>query len=426
MPRHREFGRHYNRPDKKRQEFPFIPAFSKEALCIIGGVSGAFSLKIGHIKFARFFAQQIEYGGDFLQEAKHRPLALPAAYFFRMLLFLLATLLLVPFFPAAQAAQPDSDSETRYVLPLGRAVGIKLFSEGVLVVGLSDVSTSQGPVSPARTCGLREGDVITSINRTQVNSIEQVQAVLQQTQEQALNMEVKRGETREELTAQAVQCSTDGAYKLGAWIRDSMAGIGTLTFTDPSTGLFGTLGHGINDIDTSVLMTLQSGAILPATVENIVKGVDGKPGELRGRFDTKTDWGTLYANTPRGVFGHLDQTAQTLSGTPVPVARPEQVHTGSATILANIVGNSVEEYTVEIVKLFPDAADSRDLMLKVTDPKLLEQTGGIVQGMSGSPILQDGRLVGAVTHVLIDHADRGYGILAQHMLEAAESAAQAG
>ena len=200
-----------------------------------------------------------------------------------------------------------------------------------------------------------------------------------------------------------------------------MAGIGTLTFVDPESGLFGTLGHGINDVDTAVLMKLQSGAITPASVASVVKGLDGQPGELRGSFSADTDLGTLYANTEQGVFGHLKDPAA-FRGQAVPVAQPQEVHTGEATILANIVGSTVEEYSVEILKVYNDAADTRDLMLQVTDPRLLDQTGGIVQGMSGSPILQDGKLVGAVTHVLIDHADRGYGIFAQHMLDAAQKA----
>ena len=189
--------------------------------------------------------------------------------------------------------------------------------------------------------------------------------------------------------------------------------------TPPETGRFGTLGHGISDVDTAVLMKLQRGAITPASIAGVVKGVDGRPGELRGSFSSGKDLGTLYANTTCGVFGHLTNAAAQ-GGTPVPVALPQQVHTGPATIRSNVSGTQVEEYTVEILKVYEHTGDSRDLMLKVTDPRLLAQTGGIVQGMSGSPILQDGKLVGAVTHVLIDHADRGYGIFAQRMLEQAD------
>ena len=356
-----------------------------------------------------------------MQDTNERHGSGVAVWFFRTLLLLAAAVVMtVALVPGAQAAE-SQNSAPRSVIPLGRAVGIKLFAQGVLVVGLSDITTDQGLASPARACGLQEGDVITHINDAQVSSIEEVQTILQDLEGQEMELTVLRDEESQEVTTRAAQCSTDGAYKLGDWIRDSMAGIGTLTFVDPETGLFGTLGHGINDVDTAVLMKLQSGAITPASVAGVVKGVNGRPGELRGAFSSSQDLGTLYANTESGVFGHL-QDPGTFTGTPVPVATAEEVHTGQATILANVAGTEVEEYTVEILKVYSNTSDTRDLMLRVTDPRLLEKTGGIVQGMSGSPILKDGKLVGAVTHVLIDHADRGYGILAQNMLDQAVQA----
>ncbi len=218
------------------------------------------------------------------------------------------------------------------------------------------------------------------------------------------------------MTAQAVKCSSDGAYKLGAWIRDSMAGIGTLTYYDPQSGAFGALGHGISDVDTAQLMPLESGGIMGAQVVDVSKGECGVPGVLHGAFQTGTDLGSLWANTPSGVFGTLWDTQLVQGHQPVPVARPEQVELGQATILSNISGDTVEEYTVEITRMFSGSdGDTRDLMLCVTDPRLLETTGGIVQGMSGSPILQNGRLVGAVTHVLLDDPTMGYGIFAENM-----------
>ena len=343
-----------------------------------------------------------------MQDTNERHGSGVAVWFFRTLLLLAAAVVMtVALVPGAQAAE-SQNSAPRSVIPLGRAVGIKLFAQGVLVVGLSDITTDQGLASPARACGLQEGDVITHINDAQVSSIEEVQTILQDREGQEMELTVLRDEESQEVTTRAAQCSTDGAYKLGAWIRDSMAGIGTL-------------GHGINDVDPAVLMKLQSGAITPASVAGVVKGVNGRPGELRGAFSSSQDLGTLYANTESGVFGHL-QDPGTFTGTPVPVATAEEVHTGQATILANVAGTEVEEYTVEILKVYSNPSDTRDLMLRVTDPRLLEKTGGIVQGMSGSPILQDGKLVGAVTHVLIDHADRGYGILAQNMLDQAAQA----
>ena len=344
-----------------------------------------------------------------MQDTKRHPAVLLA------LVVLAALVMSLALAPGARAARP-----TRSVIPMGSAVGIKLFSQGVLVVGFTDVVTEAGPANPARQAGMREGDVITHLDGQAVSSIEEVRDILAQEGGEDLDLTIRRDGREEEMTVRAVQCAADGAYKLGAWIRDSMAGIGTLTFADPETGLFGTLGHGVNDVDTSVLMQLQSGSITPAAVAGVVKGEDGRPGELRGAFTADTDLGTLFANTEQGVFGYLTDPSS-LTGQVVPVAEPGQVHPGPATILANVSGTRVEAYDVEILKVFDHALDTRDLMLKVTDQDLLAQTGGIVQGMSGSPILQDGRLAGAVTHVLIDHADRGYGILASHMLDRAEN-----
>ena len=339
-------------------------------------------------------------------EQKARPwvLALAAA-------LLLAAVTLPP---AARAA-----SETRTVVPVGRAVGIKLFSDGVMVVGFSEVASDQGRAAPARDCGLREGDIITHINREEVDTIEEVQAALQQAGDAGLSIRALRDDQTIQFTAHAVRCGSDGQYKLGAWIRDSMAGIGTVTFWDPESGTFGALGHGINDVDTAQLMPLQSGSILYSEVVDVQKGAKGTPGQLQGAFQVNTDLGELWANTGCGVYGRLSDTGLTDGLEPVAVTQRSQVKTGPAVIRSNVAGDQVEEYSVEITRIFPEKeGDTRNLMLKVTDPRLLETTGGIVQGMSGSPILQDGKLVGAVTHVLVNDPARGYGILAETMLAA--------
>ena len=286
---------------------------------------------------------------------------------------------------------PDSP---RLLVPVGRAVGIKLFSDGVMVVGFSQIPAAGGGAVPAKTCGLREGDVITHINAAEVDTIEEVQAQLSQIGGEEMSIRAIRDGKPLQVTAQAVKCSTDGSYKLGAWLRDSMAGIGTITYYDPVTGEFGALGHGINDVDTALLMPLESGGILSATVTDVKKGAKGEPGELHGDFDLTADIGSLWANTSHG----------------------------RATIYSNIAGEEVCSYEVEITKLHPNATDGRDMTIKVTDPALLKATGGIVQGMSGSPIIQNGRLVGAVTHVLVGDPTQGYGILAENMLETAQAA----
>jgi len=321
---------------------------------------------------------------------------------------------------AAEAAVMTGPGEVRRVVPVGRAVGVKLFSDGVLVVGFSQIPAAGGTAAPARECGLKEGDIITHINASEVDTIEEVQAQLSAIGGEEMSIRCLRGGKQVQVTAQAVKCSTDGSYKLGAWLRDSMAGIGTVTYVDPETGAFGALGHGINDVDTAQLMPLESGGVLSASVESVKKGKRGEPGELHGTFDMSGDIGSLAANTSSGIFGTL--TGDDLARMePVEVATAEQVKAGPAVIYSNVSGDEVRAYDVEIVKLFPHAEDGRDMMIRVTDPELLEQTGGIVQGMSGSPILQDGRLVGAVTHVLVGDPTQGYGILAQKMLKTAES-----
>ncbi|MCD7733818.1 MAG: SpoIVB peptidase [Clostridiales bacterium] len=319
--------------------------------------------------------------------------------------------------PGGETVACLSAGESRYLVPVGHTVGIKLFSRGVMVVALSDVTTREGSSSPARDCGLKTGDIITSINGQQVNSIEEVQSAVQDSGG-SLDIQASRSGRELSLTAQAAACLADGSYRLGAWVRDSMAGIGTVTFYDPETGVFAALGHGINDVDTGLLMPLQSGAVMPSVVSGLIRGEQGIPGELHGSFDLTQDLGQLTANTDWGVFGIAGEGC--FDGEAVEVAAAREVRTGAAAILANVEGDTVEEYAVEILRVYPSGGDQhRSLLLQVTDQRLLDATGGIVQGMSGSPILQNGKLVGAVTHVLVNDPTRGYGILIEDMLEAA-------
>ena len=310
-------------------------------------------------------------------------------------------------------------AQRRYVVPVGHTVSIKLFSRGVMVVGLADVATEQGDTSPARQCGLRTGDIITHIDGRQVDTIEEVQSLLQAAGGETMAIQLTRGGRMVETETAAVQCMNDGSYRLGAWIRDSMAGIGTITYYDPDSGKFAALGHGINDIDTKLLMPLESGAIMGARVSDVQTGQKGTPGELHGTFDLEQDLGTLYANTDCGVFGVTSGAGGCFAGEAVPVAAKREVKVGAATILSNVEGDSVEEFDVEILRIYRcTGQDSRSMMIRVTDEDLLARTGGIVQGMSGSPILQDGKLVGAVTHVLVNDPTCGYAIFADTMLEA--------
>ena len=293
--------------------------------------------------------------------------------------------------------------EERQLIPVGKAVGIKLFADGVLVVSVSPVQGTEETRSPAKECGLKEGDILLTFNGEKIRSTEHLQAML-----------AENGETAAELTASPVVCE-DGGIRLGAWIRDSMAGVGTLTYYDPATGSYGALGHGITDVDTAELMPLASGSIMETMVKAVKKGQRGDPGELKGDFTVQRDVGTVTVNS---IFGTVED-AGFISGEAVSVAEPEEVHAGEASILCTISGSDTRAYEVEILRVNPRSRDGRDLLLRVTDPELLETTGGIVQGMSGSPILQDGRLVGAVTHVLVANPAEGYGIFLENMLTTA-------
>ena len=297
---------------------------------------------------------------------------------------LLALLLCTaPFGAGVTASAAGSESSARMLVPVGHTIGIKLFARGVLVVKLSDGGT------PAKDCGLQTGDVIVKCGGVSVTSTEQFQTLLQE----------------------------------NGGIRDSMAGIGTMTYYDPATGAFGALGHGITDVDTAQLMPFSSGSILPSTVKAVKKGASGAAGELRGDFDLTRDLGTLSANTASGVFGTVEESdfTESLTGA-LPVAKASEVRTGPAVILSNVEGDHVAEYDVEILQIVEGSADGRDLVISVTDPELIAATGGIVQGMSGSPILQNGKFVGAVTHVLLNDPTKGYGILMETMLKAGQAA----
>jgi len=334
-----------------------------------------------------------------------------------------AAVLCVCMIAAAGLVRTSADSVSELtagtkVIPMGKAVGIKLFSDGVLVVGLSGVETENGSASPGKSCGLKAGDVITHINGSEVDTIEQVQKLLSEQGEGSLTIQAVRRDKALQLTAQAVE-NKQGVPQLGVWLRDSMAGIGTVTFYDPNSGTFAALGHGVNDTDTATLMPLEKGSIMPASVSEVKKGLPGQPGELHGQFDLTKDLGELKANTEKGLFGTSEALTIPKGARAMETARRAEVKTGKATILSNVRGDKVEEFDVELVCVDQNSSGTRNMLLKVTDPELLSMTGGIVQGMSGSPIIQDGKLVGAVTHVLVNDPTRGYGIFIENMLEVA-------
>lgn len=299
----------------------------------------------------------------------------------------------------------------------GTPFGIKLYMDGVLIVGMSDVATAGGAVNPAAAAGIRVGDTIVSINGQAVTTNEEVAKLVNRSGGRTLALRIRRDGV--EFTASFTPARpVDGnGWRAGLWVRDSTAGIGMLTFYDPSTGAYGGLGHPVCDGDTGSPVSVSGGEIVPARIYGVQKSVKGSPGELNGGFEPGR-LGTLEENADCGLFGGLSQYPG--GGNAMQVAMKQEVHTGAAQILTTVEGKKPTLYEIEIRQVRTSAAAGvRNMVIRITDPVLLEKTGGVVQGMSGSPILQDGRLVGAVTHVLVDDPESGYGVFAETMLEEA-------
>ena len=312
---------------------------------------------------------------------------------------------------AAELPQPG-----KKLIPLGRTTGIKLFSKGTMVVGFSALESTG--TCPAKAGGLKEGDVLLALNGHEITGNEMLTALLTALPDENAVFTVLRNGQEETVKVKAVYDESMGCHRIGAWIRDSVAGIGTITFVDPETGVFGALGHGICDADTGQLVTFGTGSVMPSSVTGVEKSKNGTPGQLCGQFDLVHDQGWLVSNCDSGIYGMLTEDDLYEARDAVDVAEIDEVREGEAVILSNVEGTATEEYDVRILKVYGDR-DGRDLLLEVTDPDLLSVTGGIVQGMSGSPIIQDGKLVGAVTHVLVNDPTRGYGIFIENMLDAA-------
>ena len=313
---------------------------------------------------------------------------------------------------AANAALCDASQ----LVPLGTAAGISLSTEGVLVVGLSGVKSSDETVYPARDAGICEGDLIVSINGVQINCAEDLQKSMGGDGEQ-LMVTVRRG--GDEMTFPVSPVRTEeGLVRIGVWIRDNMLGIGTLTFYDPESGIYGALGHGINEKNSGQLLSIAGGDLLRSTIEGVKRGEAGTPGELQGTYEPESRIGSVLANTAAGIFGILDQAPDARA---VPLTRASDVKLGDAKILSCVDGGEPREYSIRICALYRMGdAGNRDMLIEVTDKDLIEKTGGIVQGMSGSPIIQNGCIVGAVTHVLVNNPCKGYGIFIENMLSAYE------
>lgn len=303
------------------------------------------------------------------------------------------------------------------LIPSGQSFGIKFFTEGVIVVGLSDIKTENGSENPAFAAGIRVRDVILAIDGSKVNTVEEVSSIVEKSEGRQLSLTIKRNNSNFEVKVAPKKPSRESSYRIGAWVRDSTAGIGTITYIDPFNNNFAALGHGICDVDTGDLLLLNKATVYTAQITGINKGERGKPGELRGVFLEDSQLGFLNINSQSGIFGKFDSTNNIEDA--IPIAFKQDIAEGDAKILCTIDGIKPQYYSIQITKVYRNSTlYSKNMMIKVTDENLLSKTGGIIQGMSGSPIIQNGKIVGAVTHVLVNDPQRGFGIFIENMLEA--------
>lgn len=307
------------------------------------------------------------------------------------------------------------ESGEKYVNVSGKPFGVKMFCDGVMVVGFSDILTDSGYKNPAKAAGLKTADIITAIDDTPVQTNEDVERIITKNGHRPLKISyIRQDKERQSYLVCAVDKNTSG-YRSGMWVRDSGAGIGTMTFYDTERGYFAGLGHGIKDADTRQELRLLSGEIVPVKITGIVKSKNGSAGRLKGQFISALPRGKLLYNGATGVCG----TAYGFdSDNMMPVASAGEIKEGDAYILTTISGTQPRRYKIKIEKISLNSRDqNKNLVIRITDQRLLSLTGGIVRGMSGSPIVQSGKLVGAVTHVFVNQVDRGYGIFAENMLK---------
>lgn len=299
------------------------------------------------------------------------------------------------------------------VYPGGMPFGVKFFTEGVTVVGFSDIECGGKQLNPAKDAGIRQKDIITHVGGKPLADAASLTEAVETSEGRPLTLRCLRGEQTFDVTV--TPAKADGKYKTGILVRDSGAGIGTVSFILPEGNYFAGLGHGICDTDTGTLIPICRGTVADVTISGITKGQSGTPGEIKGFF-TPGKTGTLLGNTHCGVYGILSELPKDCPTDTVPIGLKNDLREGEAHILCTLDESGIGRYTVEISDINRNADGGKCFIVTVTDPALLEKTGGIVQGMSGSPIIQDGKLVGAVTHVLVSDPTRGYGIFVENML----------
>lgn len=302
------------------------------------------------------------------------------------------------------------------VVPLGKAIGMRLYTEGVLVVGMSEIEGKK----PYENSGIETGDKIVEVNNVEIKSTDELIQCVNSANGSSVEVKYINDKNEEEVANITPAKTAENEYKLGLWVRDAAAGVGTVTFYEPSSGEFGALGHGINDVDTYELIDIANGEIVTTNIIDIVKGEKGSPGEIRGIIEGERTIGNVSKNTSFGVYGNmLDTTSLNINKeSELEVANRSEIKLGKAEIMCELENGKVEKYEIEIQKIFLDNnSDNKSMLIKVTDEELIEKTGGIIQGMSGAPVIQNGKFIGAVTHVLVNDPQMGYAIFGDLMIK---------
>lgn len=308
-----------------------------------------------------------------------------------------------------------SQSSERSVFVSGESFGIKLYTDGVIVVGTKDVETADGKCNPARDAGLEKGDIIISINNIKMTSSAQVEETFNDNNGKDYKIKVKRNGNYKTFTLTPAYSPSESSYKVGVWVRDSTAGIGTITFYNPENNSIAALGHPITDVDTNEIMPILNGEAVKAQVTKLYKSSNGEAGSLCCDFSNDVI-GTLSVNSTCGIYGKYSCNTDGMQ--PYQIAAPQEIEKGRAKLLCTVDGNGPKFYDVEITRIsYRENNNEKNMVVKVIDKELVEKTGGILQGMSGSPIIQNGKLIGALTHVIVDNPEKGYAIFAEKMVD---------
>ena len=320
---------------------------------------------------------------------------------------------------AVTSSAADSAYKDMKLIPGGVPFGVKFNTDGVVVIGFCDIDEISKTQNPAYVAGLRPKDIIVAVDGRRISDSNELIKIIEESGGRKVDITFRRGESEKSISITPVFSKSENKYKTGIWVRDSGAGIGTVTYIDPETREFGGLGHGICDGETGELIPISRGIVTNVKISKIKKGVAGSPGEVKGHFGIEK-WGSLIKNTDCGVFGALTKIPDEL-GAAISVGTRDEVKSGEAEIICTLDDGVRASYKIEIGTINKESSNSKSFVIKIKDASLIEKTGGIVQGMSGSPIIQNGKLIGAVTHVMINDPCVGYGIFIENMLAAAKA-----